>query len=372
MSSCPYCLEEIKTGARKCPHCQSSLESEQSATQNTVYVVDKGLIKFAKFASAVLAIFVLVGLYIYAIDIKEASESIDESESNISSALLKIKEHEIVINGLVSSISTKLSLIEQMEKEIADHKSVSEKSARQSLEILETIKTIAGEARELRDDMRLTGGERQVADQQIEVREIPADRGKLWNIGSEVRYCFLDGEESYKTTVQDAIETWLQYANIDFVESCSGNAEVKVSFEQGGSWSYVGTDALGIEEDEPTINLEYVKFDPDSSYARQTALHEFGHVLGLVHEFSNPSAGELFDRDAVIQYFFGPPNHWPVSQIEAMFFGKEDYPGSRPYDPTSIMNLSVPESILLPGKAVKPGTTLSESDKSYISSLYPS
>jgi hypothetical protein len=48
MPDCPHCLEEIKAGARKCPHCQTPLELPSGAENATVYVLDKGLIRFGK------------------------------------------------------------------------------------------------------------------------------------------------------------------------------------------------------------------------------------------------------------------------------------------------------------------------------------
>jgi hypothetical protein len=63
---------------------------------------------------------------------------------------------------------------------------------------------------------------------------------------------------------------------------------------------------------------------------------------------------------------------WAKDDVERNLFAKVYYPGSRPYDPESVMNYKLPLSILVkPEMQTRPGKHLSNSDKRYISSLYP-
>lgn len=51
----------------------------------------------------------------------------------------------------------------------------------------------------------------------------------------------------------------------------------------GGSWSYIGTDAITIPVESFTMNFGFMD--------QPTVMHEFGHALGLIHEHQSPFKG---------------------------------------------------------------------------------
>jgi hypothetical protein len=111
--------------------------------------------------------------------------------------------------------------------------------------------------------------------------------------------CFFGGSADSRAEVARIAREWTRETSISFdfgrepdLNSCGGKEpfDVRVGFEARGSWSYIGSDAGNVPQDRPTINLQGIgeKFD---IRARRQVLHEFGHVLGLLHEEQNPQAG---------------------------------------------------------------------------------
>jgi hypothetical protein len=150
---------------------------------------------------------------------------------------------------------------------------------------------------------------------------------KKWVNGTQLNYyCYKRGDgvpaawqgnSADTAVVEEAFETWAKLGiGIGFrrVEAPE-DAIVRIGFDpQDGSWSYVGRDVLTVRDPlQRTMNFGWPL---NNDYGRDTALHEIGHTLGLEHEHQNPHAGITWNRQAVIDYFSGPPNHWQESQIE--------------------------------------------------------
>ena len=382
--TCPYCLEPIKVGARKCPHCQSSLDQAPVADERVTYILDKGFFRFAKFVGAVLTIFVVVGLFFFGLDIRKTSETLKEegdaiketvSSANLEAqkAMLEIERQRGELEAKMAQIDKTFEEVTKLESEMVGHRDEVKKSTDEVRQLMSEMRGYREESSQIVLEMRvqkLGGEETKVAAAKKGELGIGTERGKLWAVGSTLKFRFLDGSDKLKSIVRDAINDWAQYVNLHFTEVSSGDVEIRISFEAPGSWSFTGTDALGVSADRPTLNYGFLK-DLDEAAAKQTALHEFGHALGLVHEFQNPSAGAVFNVAVAEREFGGPPNFWTKDDIKRTLLDKVDYPGSRPYDPDSVMNYGFPPKVFLPGKATHPGGDLSASDKSYVASLYP-
>jgi hypothetical protein len=370
MPDCPHCLEEIKAGARKCPHCQTPLEQPSGAENATVYILDKGLIRFGKFVVGVLAIFVLVGVYLFGYDIKEASKKTAEAEIQVEKALIEIKRQRAALD---SEISASQKIISDIEREMASHSNAAQLILKEARELVFQIRGQREEAGKYVIELRTLGAsDARLAVTKREEKGIDASRGKLWKNGSTLRFSFLDGGEPEKITVRLAIGQWAEHVNLIFKETSSEEAEIRISFTGAGFWSYIGTDALVIPKNRPTLNIQKLGEQSDRDVAMQSALSAFGHALGLLNEYQNPRAGDIFDRTALLAVFSKEPYKWDkVTTEKNMLVKVVTYPGSRTYDPQSIMNKSLPREVYLPGMEGRPGSGLSESDKSYVASLYP-
>lgn len=197
---------------------------------------------------------------------------------------------------------------------------------------------------------------------------------KRWLPGRTIKVCFLDGETPIQQKVIEFAKKWEEFANIHFLFDNDPDAEVRVSFQYNGSWSYLGTDCLLVPKNKPTTNFGWLDEDtPDIEYSR-TVVHEFGHVLGCIHEHSSPSADIPWDKDAVYDFYMGPPNYWSKEDIDNNLFSTYTYEESdaSEFDPESIMAYPIPNSQTIGNFEVKGNTELSERDKAFIEKLYPS
>ena len=199
--------------------------------------------------------------------------------------------------------------------------------------------------------------------------------GKKWADGRTLGVYFLDGSATQKMRVQAQAKRWEQFANIklDF-SSNRANAQIRISFvADDGSWSYIGTDCLGIAKSKPTMNLGWLKDDTDDTEYERVVVHEFGHALGAIHEHQNPMGGIQWNLPAVYAYFGGPPDNWSKEETDNNVVGKYsvDQLNASRYDPNSIMLYQFDGALIKGGKATKFNNRLSAGDKRFIHKQYP-
>jgi hypothetical protein len=181
------------------------------------------------------------------------------------------------------------------------------------------------------------------------------------------------GSRTVRSRVQAIAEEWMEHANVRFEFGHDSDGEIRVAFAQGASWSLNGTEALGVGEGKPTMNLGWLgPATTDEEYSR-VVLHEFGHALACVHEHQSPESGVPWDREAVYRYYAGPPNRWSRDEVDFNIFktyGSDQTQFSK-FDPASIMLYPVPQELTLGDFEIGWNSTLSGTDKSFISERYP-
>ena len=360
MSTCPYCKEEVREGAIKCRFCQSSLlpapmpESGGKEDRRTTYIVDTDLIRFAKFSAAVLAVFLVVGGYLFGFKLEASVEKISSMQKEVEKTAAELQKSQ---EELRAAKATVVALKADVENVLAQaKKSLTEIGKERdsavalvsSIRVLTPLQTAALAA----------------------IKSSEPDRArrstKLWAVGASIRVGFIGGSPEQRRKVEALASEWTKFANVHFKFVQSGESDVRVAFDSSaGSWSFVGTDALAVDKKEPTMNLAWIE--------RENVLHEFGHVLGLIEEHQNPNAKIKWNRAAILKSLQGPPNFWSRDQIEEKVFKqvpREQLGDYRDFDPKSIMTFAFPPE-QTGGVALGLATDLSESDKALVRQLYP-
>lgn len=194
------------------------------------------------------------------------------------------------------------------------------------------------------------------------VHAIFPDIRKLWITGSTLRVRFIGGTAEQQDVARHQAGWWTQHANLKFEFNNAPDAEIRIAFDPNdGAWSYIGTDARSIPQDQPTMNLGFL----DGG----TAAHEFGHAIGLGHEHQNPEGGIQWNEAVVIRDLGGPPNFWTPEQVSHNVLEKykvNQYTHLDKYDEASIMLYAFPGSWTKSGQGTKSNKVLSAADKAFI------
>ena len=113
------------------------------------------------------------------------------------------------------------------------------------------------------------------------------------------------------------------------------DAQVRVHFDPGdGNWSYVGRDAQTFSTLKPTMNLANVD--------QRTVLHEFCHMLGMLHEQSHPDRPFEFREQVVINEMRAAYG-WDEGETRTNILDKSAEADATAFDEDSIMMYAIPE-----------------------------
>ena len=153
--------------------------------------------------------------------------------------------------------------------------------------------------------------------------------------------------------------------NIFFVET--GDSDVRVSFDtSSGSWSLVGTDCKNIKDDnEATINFGWLDVS--------TIIHEFGHMLGMIHEHQSSFNNYIKWDVPVVMKWAKNTQGWTSDMVNENIIQRYDSTtlNGTDFDKCSIMLYFFPASLTINNIGTNQNNRLSSNDVIYISNIYP-
>jgi Astacin (Peptidase family M12A) len=199
---------------------------------------------------------------------------------------------------------------------------------------------------------------------------------KYWGTGGvHLTVAFLDeAPANLRARILLHMNAWNKTANVQFVESATDPAVriARAGGDDGGYWSYVGTDVASIAAGEPTMNLEaFTMTTPESEFHR-VVRHETGHTMGFPHEHMRRQLVAKIDPQKAIAYF-GRTQGWTPAEVRAQVLTPlEDGSllGTPTADPKSIMCYQLPGSIMKDGKPIVGGRDIDASDFAFAAKIY--
>ena len=240
---------------------------------------------------------------------------------------------------------------------------------------------------------------------------------KLWQNGSTLKIAFRGGTKEMRREFANTASDWTKETSLklDFGVNNSfyewpqadgrSSSDIRVAFDEVGSWSYIGTDSRIASSGDASLNIPLSCFngtrtDIDGSSFRSAVLHEFGHALGLRHIFQHPEADCDFlwenepgyvktigkngtpiadpddRRPGIYTILTSPPNNWDKPSVDGNM--RPNAFAWMPSNPTpdSVMMYAFPQEYFREGRKArwykeKPLTHLSKYDKDLIRLMYP-
>ena len=203
--------------------------------------------------------------------------------------------------------------------------------------------------------------------------------GHKWpETGVRLTVQFLDNpSRDLRARILLHMNAWSKTTNVQFVETASVGqvriARLDAPEELSGYWSYVGTEILGIEEDQPTFNLEGFTMRTPEAEFRRVVRHEAGHTLGFEHEHMRADLIRKIDRRKAIAYFDRTEGWTAQETIEQVLtpLAKKSIMGTTESDPHSVMCYQIPAEITKDGKAIPGGKDITPKDYEFAAKIYP-
>lgn len=199
--------------------------------------------------------------------------------------------------------------------------------------------------------------------------------GRRWKTGKTFTVGFLDNpSNALRQRILGHMNAWGKTANMRFVEAADPEVRIaRAGGKDGGYWSYLGTEILEIDRDQPTMNLEgFTMSTKDSEFVR-VVRHETGHTLGFPHEHMRKELVAKIDREKAIAAFMASQG-WTREEVIAQVLtpiDQAEIDGTAFSDDNSIMCYEIPGSLTIDGQPIRGGHDIDDADYAFAGRVYP-
>lgn len=210
-------------------------------------------------------------------------------------------------------------------------------------------------------------------------RRLALLKGRRWPVtGVKLSVQFLDTPpKDLRARILSHMNAWGKTTNVLFTET-SSTGQVRIARldkpeSMAGYWSYIGTEILEIDKDEPTLNLDSFTMQVSEAEFKRVVRHEAGHTLGFEHEHMRSELVKRIDPKKAIA-FFDEDQGWTEAETRAQVLTPlrdASLMGTTESDPTSIMCYQLPGSIMKDGKPIVGGRDINARDFEFAASVYP-
>lgn len=196
----------------------------------------------------------------------------------------------------------------------------------------------------------------------------PAD---LWPQHSTIKISLIGMTPEQEQLTKNNINKWAPYVNLsfEFTDKPDGDVRIAADNKSYGGSSTVGVNAKKVPTNKPTMFIGFAH--GLTAKTGQTIMHEFGHALGLKHEHQHPYRSLDFNAENTYQHYEqnsqsrAEANEQLLKTLDPnqVFFSQ--------YDQKSIMHYGLPGNFFNNHKPTLDNYEVSETDKHFISALYP-
>jgi len=200
---------------------------------------------------------------------------------------------------------------------------------------------------------------------------IKCEHNRTWHRLPQLLIKFMTEDRELSSKVMDIAKEWENHAGVQLVnipQDAKRDAQIRVKFSSRNQCA-IGTDAEDIPDDKPTMYLNLSR-DTHPVLFRRRVLHQFGHALGLYHEFEALPKEVEFD-EAGVQLDTSMEAGWTTNQTRAHIFRKTSCSNNDHFDRLSIMTQTFKRPYVKGWLPRQHQSVLSVDDKTLINALYP-